>query len=153
MSPLIQNPKGGKTMNSLTNQYIFNPNTITARPNLQMPSVSPIGQSQQLISVNGLDSAKQYPMQPNSMVALFDANDDIMYIKQTDASNYPTIRIFKFTEMTMAEASHEPQYVTLDEFNKFKEELLNGQQFIRESAKSGANTNKNGQSKKHDADV
>lgn len=140
-------------MNSLTNQYIFNPNTITARPNLQMPSVSPIGQSQQLISVNGLDSAKQYPMQPNSMVALFDANDDIMYIKQTDASNYPTIRIFKFTEMTMAEASHEPQYVTLDEFNKFKEELLNGQQFIRESAKSGANTNKNGQSKKHDADV
>jgi hypothetical protein len=85
----------------------------------------------QLIRVNGLDSAKAYPMIPNSSVALFEENDDVMYIKTTDASNFPTIRKFRFKEEPL-EVQNTSQYVTLDEFRKFKEEMLNAKQFIRE---------------------
>lgn len=78
----------------------------------------------QLIKVNGLDSAKAYPTQPNSTVALFDANEDVMYIKSTDASNFPTIRRFIFVEEEVTPPD-KTKYVTMDEFLKFKEEVLN----------------------------
>lgn len=102
----------------------------------------------QLIQVNGIESAKAYPTTPNSTVALFDTNDDILYIKSTDASNFPTIRKFRFKEESL-EVQTQPsvQYVTLDEFNKFKEEILNGKQFISEptastsKSRSKSNTN------------
>ena len=37
--------------------------------------------TQNLIRVNGIDGAKAYQMPANSTVALFDNNEDIMYIK------------------------------------------------------------------------
>ena len=91
----------------------------------------------QLIQVNGIESAKAYPTTPNSTVALFDTNDDILYIKSTDASNFPTIRKFRFKEESLeVQAQPSVQYVTLDEFNKFKEEILNGKQFVSEPTAS-----------------
>lgn len=89
----------------------------------------------QLIRVNGIDSAKAYPTAPNSTVPLFDANEDIMYIKSTDASNFPTIRIFRFIEEQETQTPAQ-QYVTIEEFNKLKEEILNGKQFISNTNKS-----------------
>lgn len=89
----------------------------------------------QLIRVNGLDSAKAYPTSPNSTVALFDANEDIMYIKSTDASNFPTIRRFRFVEEKETQIPTQ-QYVTMEEFNQFREEILNGKQFISNIGKS-----------------
>lgn len=88
-----------------------------------------------LIRVNGLDSAKAYPTSPNSTVALFDANEDIMYIKSTDASNFPTIRRFRFVEEKETQIPTQ-QYVTMEEFNQFREEILNGKQFISNISKS-----------------
>lgn len=35
-------------------------------------------------------------MPPNSVVPLFDADNDIMYIKSTDGAGFPTIRAFAF---------------------------------------------------------
>ena len=114
------------------NPYGYNPNLIQ-RPMVPNPPTVNVGQSRQLEKVNGIESVKQYPMSPNSMVALFDMNDDIFYVKTTDASNYPTIRIFRFYEesqQTSASQTETPVYVTLDEFNALKEELKNGQQSI-----------------------
>lgn len=50
----------------------------------------------QLIRVTGLEGAKAYQMSANSVVPLFDANEDIMYIKSTDGAGFPTIRTFSF---------------------------------------------------------
>ena len=76
------------------NDFIgYNPNTYmnpyattypTAFPSIQRPvSQTPVNppQGQQLEKVNGMESAKAYPTSPNSMVALFDANDDVFYLK------------------------------------------------------------------------
>ena len=53
-----------------------------------------------LTRVTGIDGAKAYQMTPNSTVALFDNNEDIMYIKTTDGAGFPTIRTFSFNEVT-----------------------------------------------------
>ena len=73
-------------------------------------------QGMQLIRVTGMDGAKAYQMPPNSVVPLFDADNDIMYVKSTDGAGFPTIRAFAFQPV---EDKQEPeqQYVTRDEFN------------------------------------
>lgn len=97
-----------------------------------------MSKSNEPITVNGLDSAKAYPTMPNSKIILFDINDDIFYCKETDSNNFPTIRTYKYTEVKTTLQS-ESQYVTLEEFNKFKEELLNGKQSVRDA--DGTNSN------------
>ena len=57
-------------------------------------------QRQELIKVNGLEGAKNYPLSPGSTVPLFDAESDIMYIKSMDAGGFPSIRTFTFMETT-----------------------------------------------------
>lgn len=88
-----------------------------------------------LTRVTGIDGAKAYQMAPNSTVALFDNNEDVMYIKTTDGAGFPTIRTFGFSEITTnnLQSTANTDYVTRDEFNKLKEELLNGKQFIQQS--------------------
>nr|DAR49662.1 MAG TPA: hypothetical protein [Caudoviricetes sp.] len=96
-----------------------------------------------LTRVTGIDGAKAYQMTPNSTVALFDNNEDIMYIKTTDGAGFPTIRTFAFNEVVANNnsVSENVDYVTRDEFNKLKEELLNGKQSISRS-KSNLTTDK-----------
>ena len=132
-----------------------NPNLRSMVPN--PPQINPIGSSRDIEKVNGIESAKQYQMPPNSRVALFDANDDIFYIKQTDASGFPLIRKFRFVEEVEEPLKlpiEENKYLTVEEFNKFKEELLNGEQFIRfESGTTEPTAPAKSKPKKHDADV
>ena len=60
----------------------------------------PYQQKQELIRVNGIEGAKNYPLSPGSTIALFDAESDIMYIKSMDAGGFPSIRTFSFMETT-----------------------------------------------------
>jgi hypothetical protein len=70
-------------------------------PNYNMLSPYPQQQSAGLIRVTGMDGAKMYQLSPNSAVALFDANEDIFYIKTTDGAGFPTIRSYKFAPIDM----------------------------------------------------
>lgn len=147
-------------MGLFDNMYGFNPNTIQTQTYPQTristtpnpPLINPISSPTELPMVNGYESAMRYPMQPNSRIALFDANEDIMYIKQTDASGYPVITKYRFSKVE-DKPQNDVQYVTLDEFNKFKEEMLNGQQFVRRSESSKSTAKRNRESKADDADI
>ena len=92
-------------------------------------------QAQNLIRVNGIDGAKTYQMPANSTVALFDSNEDIMYIKTTDGAGFPSIRTFNFVEIKQNEKSSVSQdYISRQEFEEFKKELMNnGKQSISRS--------------------
>lgn len=92
-------------------------------------------QPQSLIRVNGIEGAKAYQMPANSTVALFDNNEDILYIKNTDGAGFPIIRIFKFDEVTEITKSEEKKdYISRKEFEEFKKELMNnGKQSISRS--------------------
>ena len=82
-------------------------------------------QSMNLIRVTGYEGAKAYQMPANSTTALFDSNDDVMYIKSTDGAGFPTIRTFRFEEMRgTAMSSPNEDYISRKEFEDFKKEML-----------------------------
>lgn len=95
----------------------------------------PQEQAQNLIRVNGIDGAKTYQMPANSTVALFDSNEDIMYIKTTDGAGFPSIRTFSFTEVKEENKPiKQVDYISRQEFEEFKKELMNnGKQSISRS--------------------
>ena len=113
-------------------------------PTLQIPQLQPTLPSvrgPQLDTVNGIESVKQYPTVANARYALFDLNDDIFYIKETDSSNFPTIRKFRFYEETEKKTEESPKYVTMEEFENFKKEVMDAKQSVREQS-GKSNTSK-----------
>lgn len=121
---MFQNPYA-----SLMPQNQFYPQSMNNQ------QIVPQEQPQNLIRVNGIDGAKAYQMPANSTVSLFDANEDIMYIKNTDGAGFPSIRMFKFEEIKETTKSEEKQdYISRQEFEEFKKELMNnGKQSISRS--------------------
>ncbi len=91
---------------------------------------------QDLIKVNGIEGARMYPIAPNSRIALFDANEDVFYIKSADAGGYATIESYEFhRKEPVAPAVESNKYVTVEDFEKFKEELTNGKFTIQSNDK------------------
>lgn len=77
-----------------------------------------------LIRVTGLDGAKAYTMSPNSVVPLFDDQNDVLYVKSTDGAGFPTIRTFAFTPIETAKPQQEQtDYISRTEFEEFKASL------------------------------
>lgn len=107
----------------------------------QMPQFMP--GRQQLIKVTGIEGAKAYQMPPNSIVPLFDADNDIMYVKSTDGAGFPTIRAFAFQPIENPQPNDQ-QYVTRTEFEnammRLREAIGDGQQSIRKSTRKSAAT-------------
>lgn len=89
-----------------------------------------------LVSVTGIEGAKAYQLPPNSSMPLFDGNQDLLYVKTTDAAGYPTIRTFRFEPMEPIEVKAEPaDYVTRSEFDALMAQ-------VRELAEKGADDGK-----------
>ena len=110
--------------------YYQSPSAVNSSFPMQTQMVSqPI---QGLIKVTGVEGAKAYQMPPNSVVPLFDANNDIMYIKSTDGAGFPTIREFTFSPVEM-QSQADVDYVPRSEFNELVakvKELINAQQSV-----------------------
>lgn len=104
-------------------------------PQMNNQQIYPQIQTQNLIRVNGIEGAKAYQMSANSIVSLFDANEDIMYIKSTDGAGFPSIRTFSFTEVKEEnKPAQHVDYISREEFEEFKKELMNnGKQSISRS--------------------
>ena len=108
-----------------SSQQVVIPQITIPQPmqSYQMPQAySPAALSgPQLNKVHGLDGAKQFITQANAMYALFDDDDDVMYIKVTDANNYPvSLKRYRFHEEEEPAPQSPPEYVTKTEFEEFK---------------------------------
>lgn len=91
-------------------------------------------QPTQLTRVTGLEGAKAYQMSANSVAALFDAAEDVMYIKSTDGAGFPTIRVFEFVERkeVPVQTTQSGEFVSRKEFEELKQEVEKyGKQLIR----------------------
>lgn len=69
--------------------------------------------------VNGRLSAEAYAMTPNSQEILMDMNRPVFYWKTTDASGMSVIQEYEFKQVETSQQN----YVTVDQLNKFKEEI------------------------------
>lgn len=94
-------------------------------------------QPQNLIRVNGIGGANAYQMSANSTVALFDYNEDIMYIKTTDGAGFPNIRTFRFEEISQNNPSVD--YVKKDEFEQFRKEIMEVMAYGKQSISRKSN--------------
>lgn len=49
--------------------------------------------------VKGIESARMFPTAPNSRVVVFDEDEDVFYLIESDSSNFKSsVRRFRFTE-------------------------------------------------------
>lgn len=94
-------------------------------------------QGKQLTRVNGIEGAKEFQMGPNSCEALFDANENYMYIKTTDQQGFPSLRVFWFEECSEEIPQHMPmmpqqnqQFVTRQEFDELKGMIEDAKQLV-----------------------
>jgi hypothetical protein len=75
-----------------------------------------------LVRVTGIDGARAYQMPPNSTAALFDGNEPLFYVKSTDGGGFPTIKTFRFEEVTDAKPA-QVEYATIDDITKLHHEI------------------------------
>lgn len=102
---------------------------------------------QQLNEANGLEEATNFPAGPNSKLAIFDKNDDVFYIKQTDGyGNVVYVRTFEYKERVQ-KPPLDDRYVTVEQMNSFKDEIIgeirNAQFSIQPTSTNSANDNPN----------
>ena len=97
---------------------------------------------QQLIKVNGVEGARAYQMTPNSSVALFDTNEDLIYIKSTDGAGFPTIDTYRFNrveEKPVPEVEYVSKEEMMEEIEKLRKEIKNGKQYTSKPKKPTIN--------------
>lgn len=94
-----------------------------------------------LIKVDGLQGAKAYQIPPDSAVAMFDKNEDIMYVKTTDSAGfYKNILAFSISPIQLD--TDNSQFVTRKEFNELKEVIETyGKQIIGNYSNTGSQRN------------
>ena len=109
------------------NPSLYMPQPMTApmvSPSVQpnwyyQPTQATVQPINGLVSVTGIEGAKAYQLPPNSSMPLFDKDDDVLYVKTTDAAGYPTVRAFRFSPMEQIEAKVvSVESVTREEFDE-----------------------------------
>ena len=87
----------------------------------------PQQQGSDIIWVQGENSAKAYPVLPGRSILLMDSENPVMYIKSTDQSGMPFLRVFDYTERTQngkaPQTDVKQDYISREEFEKFRIEL------------------------------
>lgn len=66
------------------------------------PPQQPQQGNAQIVWVPGGQAAFEYPVAPNSAVALWDSTAPVIYLKQADASGKPTTKIYDLVERNAA---------------------------------------------------
>ena len=92
-------------------------------PGYSMPTYQ--NQANGIIWVNGEAEAKAFMLAPNSAVALWDRQEQTIYLKTSDASGMINTKILDYTvrETPVAEHDIHADYLTKSDFEKFAEEL------------------------------
>lgn len=78
--------------------------------------------------VQGEAGAKSWFVGPGSTVLLMDSEGMRFYLKSADMNGVPAMRTFEYNEVGVQKPQEIPQtvnFVTVEEFNEFKSEVLN----------------------------
>lgn len=106
--------------------------------------VTPTGgpQNSGIIWVSGKGEADSYLVAPNSAVALWDANNPVIYLRKADSTGKPSTVVYDLVERTDNPSQQQPtpqidfnKFVTKDELESILEERL--KRGTRPNAKKG----------------
>lgn len=116
------------------NQFQYQQPQAVYQPQVsQINTAAQSNGSQGIVWVQGETGAKSYLVAPNQSVLLMDSESNTFYIKSSDTSGMPLpLRVFDYTERTsekkdvLQDSVIDPKnYVTHEEFEKFKNEVFN----------------------------
>ena len=97
-----------------------------------------------LIWIQGEQAAKSYLVAPNTTVLLMDSETSRFYLKSSDASGMPMLRVFEYKETTQGpeQKADLSSFATKAEFEAFRDEvnglLKNVKRQTRKEAKTDA---------------
>lgn len=102
---------------------------------VQIPQMSYSGNNTQnngFIRVIGEAAAKSYPIQPNNTIALWDFDDQTVYLKSADASGIPSMKILDYTIRDFSHSTQsapqvvavQEEYITRDELSDLESRLM-----------------------------
>ena len=91
-------------------------------PHGYMPIINHQAQGNSIIWVQGIESARSYPVGAGNTVLLMDSDSQHMYIKSADSTGMPSLKIYEYTEVTeprpVQEGINAEDFVTKDELEK-----------------------------------
>ena len=96
-----------------------------------------------LIWVQGEAGAKSYLVAPNTTVQLWDSENNVIYLKSADVSGMPSIKVLDYTirengsQMAQNGLKMNSEYVTKEEFDAFKEEIMKSMKREKEKITDG----------------
>ena len=111
------------------------------------PYINPYQQQNTgIIWVQGEQAAKSYLIAPNTTVALWDSDEQTIYLKSADASGMPSIKTLDYTIREIPSQTHENAFKTAfatkadistlkAEIEKIKEDLGYGQPVVSDDGK------------------
>lgn len=97
--------------------------------NQNYPNYAGQQSNNQIIFVQGETGAKAYQIPINSTVLLMSSEANEFFIKSTDQAGFPTIKKYRFTEVTQTKSTEQEQqvktqnFVTREEFEALKNEI------------------------------
>ena len=107
-------------------QYQDQLNQLRNAP-MAMPTYQQPRQDTTLNWVQGEAGAKSWIVTPGATVLLMDSEAQRFYLKSADVNGVPAMRIFEYSEVVPirpAQPAQAAQFVTIDEFNAFKAEIV-----------------------------
>lgn len=122
-----------KQPGSYITQYVQNPTW----PNQVYNNMTPVMSNQNyqqnvqannsIIWVQGENAAKSYPVAPNTAIALWDSEQQTIYIKSVDSNGIPSLKVLDYidrdNEIVQSDNTNEINYVTQDQMNDFSEQI------------------------------
>lgn len=76
-----------------------------------------------IISVNGFDEAKNYPVMFNTSEILMDNNRDVFYVKAVDGIGKYTIRTYEFKQVENEKPLTAENFVSKEQFQSLESKL------------------------------
>lgn len=96
----------------------------------------------QLNKAKGLEAAKVFPCGSSSTIPIFDEDEDVFYIKTTDAiGNVTSVRVFEYKEKVILPPL-DSRYVTVDQLNQFKNDIIGEIRNVQRVQQSNDSTGK-----------
>lgn len=109
----------------------YNPYIPQFYPPVQagLPTYNTNSQQNSITWVQGENAAKSYPIGAGQSILLMDSENPVLYIKSTDQSGMPSLRIFDYKERIQNGKEEKKvetdnkDYISREEFDKFKEDV------------------------------
>lgn len=89
--------------------------------------------------VQGEAGAKSWIVTPGSTVLLMDSESMRFYLKSADMSGVPAMRTFEYTEVGAQKPAEQPNFVTVETFEDFKNDVLKKLEDLPKKKKGVAN--------------